>query len=392
MSLATAAAGPQLGIVACEHSGDLLGCELMTILRRHCPQVRFVGVGGPRMMAAGCQSLVPMERLATMGILAPLMRLPSLLSARRRLIRHFLADPPRLFIGVDAPDFNLGLARALYLRGIATAHCVSPSVWAWRRGRLNRIAGRVDMMLTLFPFETEWYRRAGIPVRCIGHPLADSLQPPEDPTGLRRNLEIAPDGPLIALLPGSRAGEVKRLGRLFVRTARWCAARRPDWKFAAAAIDSNCLGIWKHILSESGDDLPLQLLSGQSQQLMGAADAILAGLGTVTLEGLLLGKPMVTAWQTDALSFALLDRMVRIPYKALPNVLAGERLVPEFLQRAATPERLGAALLEIVDSDKAVAAARQRRFAELAASLRCDRASIVAEALLPLLGADARGD
>lgn len=336
----------RIGIVAGEASGDILGAGLMTALRRRIPDVTFDGVGGERMAAAGCQLLFPSEKLAVMGLVEVLGHLPELLRVRRSLVRHFATRPPDVFIGVDAPDFNLGLERALKARGIPTVHYVSPSVWAWRRYRVRKIAKSVDLMLTLLPFEARFYEEHHVPVQFVGHPLADELPWDPDRDAARRALGLAagPD-PLIALLPGSRMGEVTRLADDFIATAHWCAQRRPDVRFVLPAATA---AIREFLATRVAGVSSLTVTAGQSHLAIAAADVVLVASGTATLECLLSNRPMVVAYRLAPATFWLAKRLVKVSYFSLPNLLAGRRLVPEFVQDQVTADRLGPTLLDLL--------------------------------------------
>jgi len=375
-----------IAIVTGELSGDLLGAGLMAALRAHYPQLRFTGIGGPAMLAQGFQTVAPMERLAVMGLVEVLRHLPDLLTLRRQLYRQFSADPPLAFIGIDAPDFNLGLERRLRARGIPTVHYVSPSVWAWRPWRVRKIARAVDLMLTLFPFEAAFYQKYGVPVRAVGHPLADAIPLRSDPAIARQALGLpAPDtAPVIALLPGSRLGEVSRLGPLLLDTAAWLNSRRPELQFMLPAATPRLHEVLAEMWTERAPALPLTLVQGQSREVMAAADVVALASGTATLEAMLLKRPMVVAYRVAPMTAWLARRLVRISHFALPNLLAGRELVPEFIQEAATVENLGLAILRWLDEPLA----RERLTAEFDAlhrELRRDASRQAAEAIVKLL-------
>ena len=296
------------------------------------------------MSEAGLDSLFPMERLSVNGLVEPLRRLPELLARRRGLARHLRTQAPRVFLGIDSPDFNLGLARAVRASGIPTAQLVSPSVWAWRRGRLKGIARSVDLMLCLFPFETEVYRERGIPARCVGHPMADEIAGPVDSAQARRALGLPREVPLLALLPGSRAGEVEALMPLFLQAADHLRLGFPALNLVVpAASAQRMLQLRAMVRGVPG----ITLVQGQSRQAIAAADAVLVAAGTATLEAALLRRPMVVAYRMHGASWFVLSRLVRTPWVALPNLLAGRELVSEFLQDAATPEALAGSLASL---------------------------------------------
>ena len=371
----------KVALVAGEASGDILGAGLMQAIRNHCPQVEFIGVGGPLMEAQGLQSYFPMERLAIMGLVEVLGRLPELLSRRKRLVATLKQQQPDVFIGIDAPDFNLTIELQLREAGIKTVHYVSPSVWAWRQKRVLKIRQGCDLMLTLLPFEAQFYQDNQVPVLFVGHPLADSVAMHNDPLPAREQLGLPADAQVVALLPGSRGGEVAKLGALFVDTARYLLAEKPQLRFIIPAANQARREQLAAILAEA-PNLPIVILDGQSQTALQACDAVLIASGTATLEAMLFKKPMVVAYKLAPLSHWLLKKMVKSPYISLPNLLAAEMLVPEFIQDAATPEALGEAVLtQLRDGSR-----QTQRFAELHQSLRCNASQLAAQGVLQLLG------
>lgn len=378
----------RVGMLAGEASGDILGAGLIAALQQRFGTVEVTGIAGPRMQARGAQSLFPLERLSVMGLVEPLKRLPELLKIRRSLRQHFIANPPDVFIGIDSPDFNLGLEQALRSAGIPTVHYVSPSVWAWRRGRIKKIARAVDHMLTLLPFEADFYREHRVPVTFVGHPLADDIPLDVDVAAARRKLGLAADDQVVALLPGSRGGEVRLLGPLFLQAASWCHQRRSGLKFVLPAASPERRQQLEAQLAELPGvaDLPLTLLDGDSQTAMAAADAVLIASGTATLETMLMGKPMVVAYKMATLSYAIFSRMLHTPWVSLPNLLAQRELVPEILQDDATPEALGAAILRYFD-DPLLLDQMQREFRELHQQLRRDASERAADAVCHLVEA-----
>lgn len=350
----------RIGIVAGELSGDQLGAGLIRALRARYPGAIFEGVGGPKMIAEGFISHYPIDRLAVMGLVEPLKRLPGLLSMRRWLRRHFLATRPDVFIGIDSPDFNLGLELALRRRGIKTVHYVSPSVWAWRQGRIHKIARAVDLMLTLLPFEADFYRRHNVPVAFVGHPLAAQLPLTPDTLAARAALALAPADRVLAVLPGSRGGEVAELTPYFIQAVRRCQAALPGLKVVIPAASPARRKQLEALLAQ--DDLArMQLLDGQSLLAMTAADAVLLTSGTVALEAMLLKKPMVVAYRMGSASYWLLSRMVKTPHISLPNLLANRALVPELLQDDVTIERLVAELQPLLTQDQSLLRAEFER-------------------------------
>ncbi|HOW77016.1 MAG TPA: lipid-A-disaccharide synthase [Candidatus Competibacteraceae bacterium] len=376
----------RIALIAGELSGDLLGAGLITALKERYPYAQFVGIGGPAMIGQGLASWVPLERLAVMGLVEVLRHLPELFCIRRQLRQRLLADPPAVFIGIDAPDFNLGLERQLRVHGIPTVHYVSPSVWAWRPWRVRKIARAVDLMLTLFPFEATFYKQQGVPVRYVGHPLADEIPLYSDVGEARQALGLSlPAGTrVIALLPGSRRGEVSRLGPLFLETARGLFARRPDLHFLLPAATPQLYEVLESLRLEQVPDVPLTLTQGHSREVMAAADGVLLASGTATLEAMLLKRPMVVAYRVAPITAWIARRLVNIPHFSLPNLLVGRELTPEFFQETATVTNLCAAVLHWLD-DAAAGAALAAEFAALHIQLRRDASQQAAAAVAELL-------
>lgn len=373
-----------IALVAGEASGDTLGAGLIRALKRRFPDARFVGIGGPKMLAEGMQTRVPMERLSVMGLVEVLGRLRELLRIRRELVDYLKAEQPDVFIGIDAPDFTLGVERRLREAGIATVHYVSPSVWAWREKRVLGIRESTDLMLTLFPFEEEVYLRHGVRVRCVGHTLADRIALEPDRLAAREALDLAAEARVVALMPGSRNGELRKLGRLFLDTASWCLERDPTLQFILPCANPQRREQMEAIIAESGMVLPLTLLDGQAHEALAACDAVLIASGTATLEAMLFKRPMVVAYRMAGLTFKILKRLVKVGHVALPNLLAGREVAPEFLQDAATPEALGGALLARLQPSPERDDA-QATFLELHQLLRRDADNAAAEAILELL-------
>nr|WP_226702557.1 lipid-A-disaccharide synthase [Microbulbifer elongatus] len=376
----------RIGMLAGEASGDILGAGLIAALQKRFDRVEVTGIAGPRMQALGADSMFPMERLSVMGLVEPLKRLPELLKIRRSLRQHFIANPPDLFIGIDSPDFNLGLEESLRSAGIPTMHYVSPSVWAWRQGRIKKIARAVDHMLTLLPFEAEFYREHKVPVTFVGHPLADDIPLDVDVSAAKTALGFAAEDEVVALLPGSRGGEVRLLGPLFLQAALWCSQRRRSLRFVLPAASSERkVQLEQQIADMPGiEALPLTILDGQSQQALAAADAVLIASGTATLETMLMNKPMVVAYKMASLSYAIFSRMLHTPWVSLPNLLAQRELVPEILQDDATPEALGAAVLNYFE-DPLLGDRLRREFSELHQQLRRDASEKAADAVCSLI-------
>lgn len=374
-----------IGIVAGEASGDLLGSHLIKSLRKHRPDLQFVGVAGPKMQAEGAISLFPMEQLAVRGFFEVLRHLPGILRLRRQLLRHFAQNPPDLFIGIDAPDFNLGLERKLKRRGIKTIHYVSPSIWAWRRGRVNKIKHAISHMLVLFPHELPLYQQAGVPVTYVGHPLADSLPLEPDREGARRELKLPADKLIIAMLPGSRQSELHYMADLFVKTAQHIHQQTDNVHFLVPVISRETRWMFEEVLRRNGaDQLPLNILFGHAHLAIEAADAVLVASGTATLEAALLKRPMVIAYRISQLTWQIVRRMIYLPYVGLPNILAGRKIVPELLQKDATPEKLAETLLQLV-YDKQATQEIQREFKAIHALLRQNTEEKAAQAVLKYL-------
>ena len=376
-----------IGVVAGEASGDLLGAHLIKALHAHLPRARFVGIGGPRMQAAGLDALYPMEKLAVRGYVEVLRHYLEIAGIRRRLAARFLADPPALFVGVDAPDFNLDLELKLKSAGIPTAHFVSPSLWAWRGGRMAKIRRAVSRMMVIFPFEREIYERAGVPVTYVGHPLAETITPGRDRAEAREQLRIPVAAKVIALLPGSRVSELEQMAALFVETAAQIAAAVPDVQFLVPLVNRPTRERFEAALySRQGPELNVTLLFGHAQDAMAAADVVLAASGTATLEAALVGRPVVITYRMAQLSWWIMSRQRLLPYVGLPNILAGEFVAPEFLQDEATVDNLSQAVLNLL-FDATVRSRLEERFAAMAGELRQNSAERLAEGLLPLVRA-----
>lgn len=376
----------RIGIVAGELSGDYLGAGLVRELRALEPGISLEGIGGERMVAEGVRSRYPLESLSVMGLFEVLRHLPALLRIRRDLVRFYLDNPPDLFIGIDAPDFNLGLARRLRKAGIPTVHYVSPTVWAWRQGRVRTIRQAVDLMLSIFPFEAEFFRRHDVPVTFVGHPLADEIPMEPDPSAARARLdvELPGEGLLVAILPGSRISEVTALGPVFLRTAAWLQRRHPGLQFIVpCATDAIHALVARQLAAQAGLQ-NVRLVRGRSRDCMEAANALLVASGTATLEGLLYKRPMVVAYRVSGLTAWLARRMVKVPHFAMPNLIAGRRLVEEFAQEDAVPEKLGPAMLRLLEHPEMRAELRGA-FASIHEELRRDASRQAALAVRELL-------
>ncbi|WP_122544382.1 lipid-A-disaccharide synthase [Pseudomonas viridiflava] len=370
----------RIALVAGEASGDILGSGLMRAIKARHPDAEFIGVGGPLMEAQGMQSYFLMERLSVMGLVEVLGRLRELLARRKLLVQTLIDEKPDVFIGIDAPDFTLNIELQLRRAGIKTVHYVSPSVWAWRQKRVLKIREGCDLMLTLLPFEARFYEEKGVPVRFVGHPLADTIPLESDRAAARGELGLAGDVPVVALMPGSRGGEVGRLGTLFFDAAERLLAQRPTLRFVLPCASPQRRTQIEELLQ--GRDLPITLLDGRSHTALAACNAVLIASGTATLEALLYKRPMVVAYRMAPVTFWILKRLVKSPYVSLPNLLAQRLLVPELLQDAATPEALAETLLPLIDEGQA----QTQGFDEIHRTLRRDASNQAADAVLSLLG------
>ena len=374
-----------IGIVAGEASGDLLGSHLMAALLEARPGIEFVGIGGPKMQSAGMKVLFPMEKLAVRGYVEVLRHYREIVGIRRRLREHFLANRPDLFIAVDAPDFNLDLELALKASGIPTIHYVSPSIWAWRGERINKIKNAVSHILALFPHEPKLYQQAGVPVDYVGHPLADMLPDQPKRTEMRETMRIPLQARVFAFLPGSRQSEVKHLARTYIETAKLILQQLPDARFLVPLVSRETRGIFDQALYDcNAQELPMTLLFGHAQDAMIAADIALVASGTATLECALLKRPMVITYRMPALSWWMIKRKRYQPYFGLPNILSERFVVPELIQEDATPENLAQALLNLVN-DKDAVIQLEETFRKLHQILRQNTAQKAAAAILPYL-------
>lgn len=375
----------RIGIVAGEASGDTLAADLLLELKSRHAGFDAEGVAGPQMIAAGCRALWPLEKLSVMGLFEVLSHLPELLRLRRDVVAHFSRNRPDVFVGVDAPDFNLGLEKRLKSAGVPTIQYVSPSIWAWRQGRAASIGRGTDLVLCLFPFEPEIYARHGAKAVFIGHPLADIIPPEVNKTAARRGLGIEAAGRVVALLPGSRMSEVSRLAETFFQAAGWLHRREPEVRFLVPAATPRLRGYLESCRARY-PGLPVELIDGRSRDVMAAADAVLLASGTAALEALFLKRPMVVSYRVSAITYFLVRalRLLRLPYVSLPNVLAGRKLVPERLQGEARAEILGGDLQTLLN-DPAAARAQTEVFADVHARLRQNASARAADAIEELL-------
>jgi lipid-A-disaccharide synthase len=375
-----------LALVAGEVSGDMLAARLMAGLRPHLPDVRFSGIGGPRMLEQGLASDVAMDTLTVRGLLPVLMRYRELKGIQNRLRDRLLAQRPAAFIGADYPGFNLGLEEQLRAGGIPTVHFVGPQIWAWRGGRIKKIQRAVSHMLLIFPFEEELYRQAGVPATYIGHPLAEQIPLAPDVAAPRRQLGIPEDAKVVTVMPGSRMAEIKYLTEPFAGAVKLLAQREPGVRFIAPMAGERQKAYFMEVLAKAGlADVPLQLIDGQSHACIAAADAVLAASGTATLEVALYKKPMVIAYKVLRAEWELIRHMGYLPWIGLPNILAREFVVPEFLQHAATPQALAEAVWFQL-TDEANRVKLQQRFLDMHHSLLRNSAEASAAAVLEVIG------
>jgi lipid-A-disaccharide synthase len=382
----TRAAPLRVGIVAGESSGDQLGAALIAALRERVPELECFGVAGPKMIAAGCQAWAGAEELAVMGLTEVLHHLPRLLRLRASLVERFRASSPDVFVGIDAPEFNLGLAKRLRASGLTTVQYVSPQVWAWRQGRARGIGQACDLVLCLLPFETAFYSQHGVRAAFVGHPLADQIPLEVDRAGAREALGLESSATVIALLPGSRVGEVERLGADFLRAAEWLAARQPDLAFIAPMATARAREAFASKQAEVPGAPKVLLLQGRAQQALAACDAAIVASGTATLETLLSRRPMVVAYRLSAFTAFLLRtlRLVKVPYFSQPNLLVGRPLVPELVQEQVSGAALGEALLARL-SDRAYLRELDDEFRKVHETLRGGAAARAVEAILALV-------
>jgi lipid-A-disaccharide synthase len=375
-----------VGIVAGEASGDLLGAQLIRSLRELVPNIVFQGIGGPRMEAAGMDVWFPLEKLAVRGYAEVLRHFCEILLIRRQLRQRFLATPPDLFIGIDAPDFNLDLELALKTRGIPTAHYVSPAIWMWRSERLHKIKRAVTKMLTVFPFESVIYQQAGVDVEFVGHPLTDILERIPARAEAREQLKLPPAVTVVTLLPGSRQSELRHLADLFIQTAQRINAKMAQAVFLVPLVSRETREMFELALyNNQASGLPLTVLFGHAHDALAASNVALVASGTATLEAALLGCPMVISYKMPALSHWILRRKKKsLPYYGLPNILSDEFVVPELIQHDATAENLSQAMLNIL-GDESVRTGLDRKFTQIRDSLSHGAAHRAARAVLPLL-------
>jgi len=377
------APSPVFAIVAGEASGDILGANLIRALKQLFPDAIFEGIGGPQMQAESFRSLYEMDRLSVMGLVEPLKRLPELLRIRRNIVRRYSNNRPAVFIGIDSPDFNSGIEQRLHRAGVKTVHYVSPSVWAWRQGRIKKIKKSVDLMLTLLPFEADFYRQHQVPVCFVGHPLAQQFGGKPDKNSACTELGLDPQRPVLCIMPGSRSSEVELLANLFLDAAEvvrqtWNA----DIQLVIPAANQARYQQVEEILGHR-PNLNILLLQQQSHLAMEAADVVLLASGTTALEAMLLKKPMVVSYRFGAWTYKLLSRLIKTPYASIPNLLANKMLVPELIQDDASVDNLSAAVIDAFDADRRELL--QVEFARLQEQLAVDSGAVAARAISELL-------
>jgi lipid-A-disaccharide synthase len=376
-----------IGLVAGELSGDILGAGLIAALKKTYPNAEFVGIAGPKMQAAGCRTLFDMDELAVMGLVEVLGRLPRLLKIRKQLVQYFIDNPPDVYIGIDAPDFNLRVEKPLKKAGIKTVQYVSPSVWAWRQKRIFTIAEATNLVLSLLPFEKAFYDKHEVPCTFVGHTLADEIALEHDGSAARAELGLSDDDLVLALLPGSRGSEVGLLSETYLQTAVRLKNRIPQLKILVPLVNAKRRAQFESILQQVAPDLKPILLDGQSSIAMSAANAVLLASGTATLEAMLYKKPMVVGYKFKPLSYWIFKNFFtfNIKYFSLPNLLADQRLVPEFLQDECNADALADALYPMLKGDNTQLL---NKFYEIHNNIRLDASTQAAKAVEELINAD----
>jgi lipid-A-disaccharide synthase len=377
----------QIAIVAGEASGDLLGSRLIKALQQYHPDILFEGIAGVEMITAGCNTLYPIERLSIMGFSEVLPRLHELLSMRKALVQRWQQNPPDLFIGIDAPDFNLKLEALLHKKGIKTVHYVSPSIWAWRENRVKKIKGNIDHMLTLFPFEVDFYQQHHIPATFVGHPLADEIPLISDQQAARNVLALKDAAHTLAILPGSRTGEIKRIAPHFLYALKQLHQNHPEWQFIVPLITPKIRQQFEILQQHIAPQLPIRLFDANSRTVMTASDQILMASGTAVLEGMLINKPMIAAYRVAApTAFIIrLFKMIKSDYYTLPNNLCSEALVPELIQEKVTPANIVQAVEKQYKQSPQQQQYCQQRFQEIHLQLKKNASEQAATVLLRLL-------
>ncbi len=376
----------KIGIVAGEVSGDILAAGLMRELKLSPFEFEFTGIAGPLMQEQGCRSLYPMNKLTIMGLDGLFGRLSEILKIRRDLLHVFTSDPPDLFIGVDAPDFNLSLEKKLHRAGIPVLHYVSPTVWAWRRYRLRSMRQFIDKILVLFPFELEFYQQHKIDAALVGHPMVKDISSNPDKEALRKTFGLSQTKKIIALLPGSRRGEIQRMAGDFLQAAAALSERYPDLQFVTAMPDSDLMEIFEGERRNTGiENLDLIRVVGHSREVMACADILVLASGTAALEAAVVGRPVVVAYKVSWLTKTMVQLLASVKYFSMPNNLVGYRLVPELMQDACTPENLTREVIRYLDDETEVDRVT-RVFKQIRESLDLDSDHLAAENVLKMLG------
>ncbi|KYN86171.1 lipid-A-disaccharide synthase [Vibrio cidicii] len=372
----------RIGIVAGELSGDTLGEGFIQAVKARYPDAEFVGIGGPKMIAQGCQSLFDMEELAVMGLVEVLGRLPRLLKVKAELVRYFTQNPPDVFVGIDAPDFNLRLELDLKNAGIKTVHYVSPSVWAWRQKRIFKIEAATNLVLAFLPFEKAFYDKFDVPCEFIGHTLADAIPLQSEPAAARALLGLEQDKKWLAVLPGSRGSELKMLAPTFIETCKLLHQQNPDLGFLVALVNQKRRQQFEQAWQQYAPELEFKLVDDTARNVITAADAVMLASGTVALECMLLKRPMVVGYRVNALTAFLAKRLLKTEYVSLPNILAGEELVKEYLQDDCTPQNLFAEVSRLLEGNNQ---SMLNKFTEMHHWIRKDADQQAANAVLNLI-------